>query len=181
MRGRAATKAKFTFACFTTPHFYAALYADVLVILCPSIFCPQIEFTSASCPFWVINGHFHAPERCPLKADISTRPGDDVSCQQRRPGTSWHHSDSLYAKLKKCGILLGSSLPGDVSTNLGWGKALMVALVWLAGMFVPLAARALLELPNWVAITWMIVWCWLGEDFLRLTECGNTIALRLRA
>ena len=40
MRG-AATKAKFTFACFTTPNFYAALNADVLVILCPSIFCPQ--------------------------------------------------------------------------------------------------------------------------------------------
>ena len=52
-----------------------------------------------------------------------------------------------------------------VSTNLGWGKALMVALVWLAGMFVPLAAKALLELPNWVAITWMIVWALLGYIF----------------
>ena len=52
-----------------------------------------------------------------------------------------------------------------VSTNLGWGKALMVALVWLAGMFVPLAAKALLELPNWVSITWMIVWALLGYIF----------------
>ncbi|MGB8038824.1 MAG: hypothetical protein WCF39_12220 [Pseudolabrys sp.] len=52
-----------------------------------------------------------------------------------------------------------------VSTNLGWGKALMVALVWLAGMFVPLAAKALLELPNWVATTWMIVWALLGYIF----------------
>jgi hypothetical protein len=52
-----------------------------------------------------------------------------------------------------------------VSSNLGWGKALTVALVWLAGMFVPLAAKALLELPNWAAITWMIVWALLGYIF----------------
>jgi hypothetical protein len=52
-----------------------------------------------------------------------------------------------------------------VSANLGWGKALMVALVWLAGMFVPLAAKALVELPSWVAITWMIVWALLGYIF----------------
>ena len=52
-----------------------------------------------------------------------------------------------------------------VSANLGWGKALMVALVWLAGMFVPLATKALLELPNWLAITWMIVWALLGYIF----------------
>jgi hypothetical protein len=28
-----------------------------------------------------------------------------------------------------------------VSANLGWGKALRFALVWLAGMFAPLAAK----------------------------------------
>ena len=49
-----------------------------------------------------------------------------------------------------------------VSTNLGWGKALMVALVWLAGMFAPLGAKALVQLANWVAITWMIGWAVLG-------------------
>ena len=40
-----------------------------------------------------------------------------------------------------------------VSANLGWGKALRFALVWLAGMFAPLASKTLLELPNWVAAT----------------------------
>jgi hypothetical protein len=67
-----------------------------------------------------------------------------------------------------------------ISANLGWGKALRFALVWLAGMFAPLAARTLLELPNWVAITWMIAWAFLGYIFA-LTECGNIIALKLRA
>ena len=41
----------------------------------------------------------------------------------------------------------------------------MVAIVWLAGMFGPLAAKAFVELPNWVAITWMIGWALLGYIF----------------
>src|SRR5262245_64928406 len=52
-----------------------------------------------------------------------------------------------------------------VVANLGWGKALSVALVWLAGMFAPLLAKTLFELPTWVAITWMIVWALLGYIF----------------
>jgi hypothetical protein len=52
-----------------------------------------------------------------------------------------------------------------VSANLGWGKALSVVLVWLAGMFAPLVAKTLLELPNWAAMTWMIVWAVLGYIF----------------
>ena len=52
-----------------------------------------------------------------------------------------------------------------VSANLGWRKALMGALVWLAGMFAPLWAKALVQLPNWVAITWMIGWALLGYIF----------------
>ena len=52
-----------------------------------------------------------------------------------------------------------------VLANLGWGKALSVALVWLAGMFAPLVAKTLFELPNWVAVTWMIVWAFLGYIF----------------
>jgi hypothetical protein len=52
-----------------------------------------------------------------------------------------------------------------VSTNLGWGKALRFALVWLAGMFAPLGAKALVQLPNWVAIVWMIGWALLGYIF----------------
>ena len=52
-----------------------------------------------------------------------------------------------------------------VSGNLGWRKALTVALVWLAGMFAPLGARMLVELPNWIAITWMVGWACLGYVF----------------
>ena len=52
-----------------------------------------------------------------------------------------------------------------VSANLGWGKALRFVLVWLAGMFAPLASKTLLESPNWVAVTWMIVWAFLGYIF----------------
>jgi hypothetical protein len=32
-------------------------------------------------------------------------------------------------------------------------------------MFAPLASKTLLELPNWVAVTWMIVWAFLGYIF----------------
>ena len=52
-----------------------------------------------------------------------------------------------------------------VSANLGWGKALSVALVWLAGMFAPLIAKTLVEFPNWMTITWMIGWAFLGYIF----------------
>jgi hypothetical protein len=52
-----------------------------------------------------------------------------------------------------------------VSANLGWTKAIMIALAWLAGMFAPLAVKMLVELPNWVAITWMISWSLLGYIF----------------
>ena len=51
------------------------------------------------------------------------------------------------------------------STNLGWGKALTVALVWLAGMFAPLGVKTLVQLPNWVVITWMIGWALFGYIF----------------
>jgi len=52
-----------------------------------------------------------------------------------------------------------------VAANLGWRKAVVGALVWLAGMFAPLWAKALVQLPNWVAITWMIGWATLGYIF----------------
>jgi hypothetical protein len=52
-----------------------------------------------------------------------------------------------------------------ISTNLGWGKALKFALVWLAGMFAPWASRTLFEFPHWMAVTWMIVWSFLGYIF----------------
>ena len=52
-----------------------------------------------------------------------------------------------------------------VLANLGWGKALGVALVWLSGMFAPLLLKALLEFPNWVAMTWMIGWAFLSYIF----------------
>jgi hypothetical protein len=52
-----------------------------------------------------------------------------------------------------------------VSTKVGWGKALTVALVWLAGMFAPLAAKTFVAFPNWLAITWMVGWSLLGYIF----------------
>jgi hypothetical protein len=52
-----------------------------------------------------------------------------------------------------------------VLANLGWRNALMGALVWLAGMFAPLWTKALVHLPNWVAIAWMISWALLGYVF----------------
>ena len=52
-----------------------------------------------------------------------------------------------------------------VAGNLGWGKALTVALVWLAGMFAPLGAKMFVPLPNWAAVTWMIGWALLGYIF----------------
>ena len=52
-----------------------------------------------------------------------------------------------------------------VSTNLGWRKAIIAALVWLAGMFAPLWAKTLVQVPNWMTITWMIGWALLGYIF----------------
>jgi hypothetical protein len=59
-----------------------------------------------------------------------------------------------------------------ISANLGWRKALMGTLVWLAGMFAPLWAKALVQLPTWVAMRWMICWALLGLYFcaLRIAE-----------
>jgi hypothetical protein len=52
-----------------------------------------------------------------------------------------------------------------VANNLGWGKALRFALVWLAGIFVPLGVRTIVQLPDWVGITWMVSWASLGYVF----------------
>jgi hypothetical protein len=52
-----------------------------------------------------------------------------------------------------------------VSTNLGWGKAVMVALAWIAAMFAPLAAKMVVQLPNWLAITWMLGWALIAYIF----------------
>src|SRR5438477_7117885 len=49
-----------------------------------------------------------------------------------------------------------------VSTNLGWGKAVRFALVWLAGMFAPLGVKTPVEFPLWMAITWMVGWSLIG-------------------
>jgi hypothetical protein len=55
-----------------------------------------------------------------------------------------------------------------VSTNLGWRKALMIALVWLAGMFAPLWAKTLVQLPNWVSKD-----AWLGVAWLYFCALRN--------
>ena len=45
-----------------------------------------------------------------------------------------------------------------VSTSVGLGKALAVALMWVAGIFIPLGAKTFLQLPSWLMLTWMAGW-----------------------
>jgi hypothetical protein len=52
-----------------------------------------------------------------------------------------------------------------IRINLGWRKALIVTLLWLTGMFAPLGAKMLVQLPNWIVVTWMIGWALLGYVF----------------
>jgi hypothetical protein len=44
----------------------------------------------------------------------------------------------------------------------GWLKALGLLLAWVAGMFVPIGVRTFVQLPDWLAFTWMIGWAILG-------------------
>ena len=41
----------------------------------------------------------------------------------------------------------------------------MGALVWLAGMLAPMWARAFVQLPNWMGISWMVGWALLSYIF----------------
>jgi hypothetical protein len=80
---------------------------------------------------------------------------------------NWRRSSVFYVSIQKMSDL-GEYLRAYrayVSTNLGWGKALRFALIWLAGMFVPLGARAFVQLPEWAAIMWMVSWASLGYVF----------------
>jgi hypothetical protein len=52
-----------------------------------------------------------------------------------------------------------------VSANLGWSALLRLAAIWLVGMCLPLAMKALVALPTWAASLWMIVWALLGYVF----------------
>ena len=45
-----------------------------------------------------------------------------------------------------------------VSTSVGLGKASAVALMWVAGIFVPLGANTFLPLPVWLRLAWMAGW-----------------------
>ena len=47
----------------------------------------------------------------------------------------------------------------------GWVKVLGFVLFWVAGMFVPLGARTLVQLPDWLAFSWMIGWAVGGYVF----------------
>ena len=47
----------------------------------------------------------------------------------------------------------------------GW-RGPLIGLIWLAGMFAPLGAKTfVVDLPNSVAIPWMIVWAVIGYVF----------------
>jgi hypothetical protein len=53
-----------------------------------------------------------------------------------------------------------------VLASVGWIKALIVMLIWLSGIFVPLGVKTFIfELPNWLAIAWMVNWSLLGYIF----------------
>jgi hypothetical protein len=52
-----------------------------------------------------------------------------------------------------------------VSASLGWAKALRLATVWLAALFLPHGAKTFVQLPEWAAISWMIGWAMLGNVF----------------
>jgi hypothetical protein len=52
-----------------------------------------------------------------------------------------------------------------VSTSLGLGKALAVDLMWVAGLFVPLGAKTILQLPSWLMLGWMAGWALLSNIF----------------
>jgi len=42
-----------------------------------------------------------------------------------------------------------------VSTSMGLGKALAIAMMWVAGIFIPLGAKTFLQLPSWLMLGWM--------------------------
>jgi hypothetical protein len=52
-----------------------------------------------------------------------------------------------------------------ISANLGWVAVARLVAIWLVGMCIPLALKALSTLPNWAASVWMIVWALLGYVF----------------
>jgi hypothetical protein len=52
-----------------------------------------------------------------------------------------------------------------VAANVGWGKALGGALLWLAGLFAPLGARTVVQLPDWLPFAWMAAWSLGGYVF----------------
>lgn len=53
-----------------------------------------------------------------------------------------------------------------VSANLGWRKALLMMLGWVAGIFAPLIVSSyLFELPRWLAFGWMAGWSVFGYVF----------------
>ena len=45
-----------------------------------------------------------------------------------------------------------------VCTSLGLAKALAVALMWVAVIFIPLGANTFLTLPVWLRLAWMAGW-----------------------
>ena len=59
-----------------------------------------------------------------------------------------------------CGLTGPTSQP-----ILAGAKPFCLQLVWLAVMFAPLTAKMFVELPNAVAIPWMIGWAFLSYIF----------------
>ena len=110
-----------------------------------------------------INSHFdRSSSRCDLHVSQHKASRTYAACS-----AGWRRDGPLYAKLqlmRDFGEYLRAYW-AYVSTNLGWRKALTVALVWLAGMFAPLGVKTFVQLPNWVTISWMVGWALFGYVF----------------
>ena len=46
-----------------------------------------------------------------------------------------------------------------------FGRKALMACLWFAGMFIPLGLKAIVDLPQWAAVTWMIGWAGVGYLF----------------
>ena len=46
-----------------------------------------------------------------------------------------------------------------------FGRKVLMACLWFAGMFIPLGLKTIVELPQRAAVTWMIGWAAVGYLF----------------
>src|SRR5262245_53324870 len=96
--------------------------------------------------------------------------GPKRTCASGDDGCSGHCTRARTAthymlKLSNAGFWRVFARLSGLCLDQPWRKALTVTAVWLVGMFAPLWVKTLVQLPNWVAMTWMISWALLGYIF----------------